>query len=115
VTGFPEFPNTSPSGKQVDSDDPFHESFGNLVTNVTLGTTEGTRFAREPNLNKATDQAPGEDSIPEEGGEAEDPQDSRTTTQKILTSIDSIMGVATAPKDAQKQRKTWQEFSKRRH
>jgi hypothetical protein len=22
VTGFPEFPNTSPSGKQVDSDDP---------------------------------------------------------------------------------------------
>jgi hypothetical protein len=22
VTGFPEFPNTSPSGKRVDSDDP---------------------------------------------------------------------------------------------
>jgi hypothetical protein len=25
----------------------FHESFGNLVKNVTLGTSEGTRVARE--------------------------------------------------------------------
>jgi hypothetical protein len=67
------------------------------------------------NHNKATGQAPGEDSIPEEGGEAEDPQDSQTITQKILTSIASIMGEATTPKDAQKQRRTWQEFSKRKH
>jgi hypothetical protein len=27
VTGFPEFPNTSPSGKQVDSDDPIPRTF----------------------------------------------------------------------------------------
>jgi hypothetical protein len=67
------------------------------------------------NQNKATGQAPGEDSTPEEGEEAEDPQHSRTTTQKILTSIASIMGGAIAPKGAQKQRRTWQEFSKRRH
>jgi hypothetical protein len=67
------------------------------------------------NLNKATDQAPGEGSILEEGGEAEGPQDSRTTTQKILTSIASIMGGAIAPKGAQKRRRTWQEFSKKKH
>jgi hypothetical protein len=67
------------------------------------------------NLNKETGQAPGEGSILEEGGEAEDPQHSRTTTQKILTYIASIMGGAIAPKGAQKRRKTWQEFSKRKH
>jgi hypothetical protein len=67
------------------------------------------------NLNKVTGQAPGEGSIPEEGGEAEDPQHSRTTTQKTLTSIASIMGGAIAPKGAQKRRRTWQEFSKRKH
>jgi hypothetical protein len=66
------------------------------------------------NQNKATGQAPGEDSTPEEGEEAEDPQHSRTTTRKILTSIASIMGEATAPKGAQKQRRTWQESNKRR-
>jgi hypothetical protein len=65
--------------------------------------------------NKTAGQTPGEDSIPEEEGEAEDPQDSRTTTQKTLTSIASIMGEATAPKGAQKQSRTWQEFSKRKH
>jgi hypothetical protein len=27
VTGFPEFPNTSPSGKRVDSDDPIPRIF----------------------------------------------------------------------------------------
>jgi hypothetical protein len=27
VTGFPEFPNTSPSGKRVDSDDPIPWTF----------------------------------------------------------------------------------------
>jgi hypothetical protein len=27
VTGFPEFPNTSPSGKRVDSDDPIPRTF----------------------------------------------------------------------------------------
>jgi hypothetical protein len=67
------------------------------------------------NLNKATGQTPGEGSIPEEGGDAEDPQHSRTTTQKILTSITSIMGGAIAPKGAQKRRGTWQEFSKKKH
>jgi hypothetical protein len=64
---------------------------------------------------KTAGQAPGEDTIPEEEGEVEDPQDSRTTTQKTLTSITSIMGEATAPKGAQKQRRTGQEFSKRKH
>jgi hypothetical protein len=54
--------------------------------------------------NKTAGQAPGEDSIPEEAGEAEDPQDSRTTTQKTLTSIANTMGEATTPKGAQKQR-----------
>jgi hypothetical protein len=67
------------------------------------------------NLNKATGQAPGEGSILEEGGEAEDPRHSRTTARKILTSIASIMGGAIAPKGAQKRRRTWQEFSKRKH
>jgi hypothetical protein len=67
------------------------------------------------NLNKATGQAPGEGSITEEGEEVEDPRDSLTITQKILTSIASIMGGAIALKGAQKQRRTWQEFSKRRH
>jgi hypothetical protein len=66
------------------------------------------------NLNKATSQAPGEGSISEEGGEEEDPRDSRTITQKILTSIASIMGGAIAPKGAQKRRRTWQEFSKKK-
>jgi hypothetical protein len=30
VTGFPEFPNTSPSGKRVDSDDPIPRTFRNF-------------------------------------------------------------------------------------
>jgi hypothetical protein len=30
VTGFPEFPNTSPSGKRVDSDDPIPRKPSNL-------------------------------------------------------------------------------------
>jgi hypothetical protein len=30
VTGFPEFPNTSPSGKRVDSDDPIPRTFQNF-------------------------------------------------------------------------------------
>jgi hypothetical protein len=64
--------------------------------------------------NKTAGQAPGEDSIPEEEGEVEDPQDSRTITQKTLISISSIMGEDTAPKGAQKQRRTWQEFNKRK-
>jgi hypothetical protein len=65
--------------------------------------------------SKTAGQAPGEDSIPEDEEGAEDPQDSRTTTQKTLTSIASIMGEATALKGAQKQRRTWQEFSKKKH
>jgi hypothetical protein len=67
------------------------------------------------NLNKATDQAPGEGSVPEEGGEEEEPRDLRSITQKILTSIASITGGAIAPKGAQKRRRTWQEFSKKKH
>jgi hypothetical protein len=30
VTGFPKFPNTSPSGKRVDSDDPIPRTFQNF-------------------------------------------------------------------------------------
>jgi hypothetical protein len=30
VTGFPEFPNTSPLGKRVDSDDPIPQTFQNF-------------------------------------------------------------------------------------
>jgi hypothetical protein len=48
-------------------------------------------------------------------GRGRGPQHSRTTTRKILTSIASIMEEATTPKGAQKQRRTWQEFSKRKH
>jgi hypothetical protein len=66
------------------------------------------------NLTKTADQAPEEGLRPEEGEEEEDPRDSRTITRKALTSIARIMGGATAPKGAQKQRKTWQEFSKKK-
>jgi hypothetical protein len=66
------------------------------------------------NLSKAAGQAPKEGSFPEEGGEEEDPRDLRTITRKILTSIASIMGGATAPKGAQKRRRTWQEFNKKK-
>jgi hypothetical protein len=72
-------------------------------------------MSKTHNMNKASGQAPEEDSIPEEGGEEEDPRDLRTITQKILTTIASIMGGAIAPKGAQKRIKTWQEFSKKRH
>jgi hypothetical protein len=47
-------------------------------------------------------------------GEEEDPRDLRTINRKILTSIASITGGAIAPKGAQKQRRTWQEFSKKK-
>jgi hypothetical protein len=47
VTGFPEFPNTSPLGKRVDSDDPIPRILRKFSKNVTLGTSEGTRVARE--------------------------------------------------------------------
>jgi hypothetical protein len=63
---------------------------------------------------KATGPTQEEDSHPEEGEEEEDPRDSRITTQKTLTSIASITEGATAPKGAPKQRKTWQEFSKKK-
>jgi hypothetical protein len=45
--GFTEFPNTSPSGKRVDSDDPFPRKPTNSGKNVTLGTSEWTRVLRE--------------------------------------------------------------------
>jgi hypothetical protein len=47
VTGFPEFPKTSPSGKRVDFDDPIPWTFQNFSKNVTLGTSEGTRVIRK--------------------------------------------------------------------
>jgi hypothetical protein len=80
-----------------------------------LSIRETSTASETLNHNKPTGQAPGEDSIPEEGGEEEEPQDSRTTTQKILTSIASIMEEATTPKGAQKQRRTWQESNKRKN
>jgi hypothetical protein len=64
------------------------------------------------NLSKTAGQAPEEGSHPEEG--EEDPRDPRTITRKTLTSIASIMEGATAPKAAQKRRKTWQEFNKKK-
>jgi hypothetical protein len=45
--GFPEFPNTSPSGKRVDSDDPIPRKLWNSVKNVTLETSEWTRVLRK--------------------------------------------------------------------
>jgi hypothetical protein len=66
------------------------------------------------NLSKTAGQVPEEGSRPEEGEEEEDPRDPRTITRKTLTSIASIMGGATTPKAAQKRRKTWQEFSKKK-
>jgi hypothetical protein len=47
VTCFPKFPNTSPSGKRVDSDDPIPQTFQNFSKNVTLGTSEGTHVIRK--------------------------------------------------------------------
>jgi hypothetical protein len=66
------------------------------------------------NLTKTAGQAPEEALRPEEGEEEEDPRGPRTITRKTLTSIASIMGGATAPKGTQKQRKKWQEFSKKK-
>jgi hypothetical protein len=66
------------------------------------------------NLTKTAGQAPEEGLRPDEGEEEEDPRGSRIITQKTLTSIVSIMGGGTTPKGAQKQRKTWQESSKKK-
>jgi hypothetical protein len=52
--------------------------------------------------------------VPEEGEEEEDPRDSRIITRKTHTSIVTIMGGDTTLKGAQKQRKTWQESSKKK-
>jgi hypothetical protein len=65
-------------------------------------------------LTKTTDPTLEEGSRPEEGEEEEDPRDSRIITRKTHTSIVSIMGGDTAPKGAQKPRKTWQESSKKK-
>jgi hypothetical protein len=65
--------------------------------------------------SKKAGQVPGEDSVKEEGGEEEEPQTFRTTTQEIPTSIASIMEEATAPKGALRQKRTWHESNKRRH
>jgi hypothetical protein len=66
------------------------------------------------NLTKIAGQAPKEGSCPEEGEEEEDPRGSRIIIRKTHTSIISIMGGDTTPKGAQKQRKTWQEYSKKK-
>jgi hypothetical protein len=67
------------------------------------------------NLTRTTGQAQEVDSRLEEEGEGEeDPRDSRVTTPKTRTSIASIMEEGTIWKDAQKSRKTWKEFSKRK-
>jgi hypothetical protein len=65
-------------------------------------------------LTKAAGQAPEEGLPPEEREEEEDPRDSQIITRKTHTSIVSIMGEDTAPKGAQKQRKTWQESSNKK-
>jgi hypothetical protein len=64
---------------------------------------------------KTAGQTPEEGLRPEEGEEEEAPQDSRITARKTHTSIVSIMAEDTALKGVLKQRKTWQEFSKKRH
>jgi hypothetical protein len=65
-------------------------------------------------LTRIADQAQVEDSHLGEREEEEDPQDSRITTQETRTSIVSIMEEDTAPKDAQKLRRTSQELSKKK-
>jgi hypothetical protein len=75
------------------------------------------------NVNSVGNSQPQQDSRPSARGgfsprgrgEEEEPQDSRTTTQEIPTSTASIMEEATAPKGAQKQRRTWHESNKRKH
>jgi hypothetical protein len=44
---FPEFPNTSPSGKRVDSDNLIPQKLLNSGKNVTLGTSEWTHVFRK--------------------------------------------------------------------
>jgi hypothetical protein len=48
VTGFPEFPNTSPSGKRVDSDDPIPRTFQNFSKKRHPRNVEGTHVIRKP-------------------------------------------------------------------
>jgi hypothetical protein len=60
-------------------------------------------------LTKIADQAQEEDSHLWEGGEEEDPRDSRITTHEI-----SIMEEDITLKGVQKPRRTSQEFSKRK-
>jgi hypothetical protein len=45
---FLNSPTLAPRGSGLTPTIWFHESFGNLVKNVTLGMSEGTRVAREP-------------------------------------------------------------------
>jgi hypothetical protein len=67
-----------------------------------------------PQNDQNSSQTPEEGLRLEEGGEEEAPRDSRIITRKTHTSIVSIMVDDTTLKGAQKQRKTWQEFSKKR-
>jgi hypothetical protein len=66
------------------------------------------------NLTRTTGQAQEADSHLEEGKGEEDPRGSRITTPKTHTSIANIMEEGIARKDAQKPRKTWKEFSKKK-
>jgi hypothetical protein len=48
VRFLPKFPNTSPSGKRVDSDDPIPRKTSRiLVKHVTLGTSEWTHVPQK--------------------------------------------------------------------
>jgi hypothetical protein len=59
-------------------------------------------------MTRIADQAQEEDSHPGEGGEEEDPRDSRITTQETHISIVSIMEEDIALKGAQKPKRTSQ-------
>jgi hypothetical protein len=47
VTGFPEFPNTSPRGSGLTPAIRFHENLRISVKNVNLGTSEGTHVLQK--------------------------------------------------------------------
>jgi hypothetical protein len=59
-------------------------------------------------MTRIADQVQEEDSHPGEGGEEEDPRDSRITTQETHISIVSIMEEDIALKGAQKPKRTSQ-------
>jgi hypothetical protein len=80
------------------------------------------QFQNPRNVNNVENPQPHHNSrprtrggfAPRGRGRGRGPRHSRITTQKTHTSIVSIMEEDTAPKGAQKPRRTWQEFSKRK-